>query len=155
MIKNASWLKIILFKTGKNTYLITHTLLVGSTTTLEKSYGRLIIIHAITAWPSNCTLGIFISEKWKLTFIINLHMNVYGSFSHNNPKLEAARMSFTRLRVRHTVVHQTTRHCSAIRRNKPWRYTNSYVKWKKPIPRGYRLLYTGFHSYVIFEMTKL
>lgn len=49
MIKNASWLKIILFKTGKNTYLITHTLLVGSTTTLEKSYGRLIIIHAITA----------------------------------------------------------------------------------------------------------
>lgn len=111
---------------------ITLVLLVGmeNGTTVLKSC--LAVSHktkfAITIQPTNCSPGHLSQRNENLTFIINLHMNVYGSFSHNNPKLEAARMSFTRLRVRHTVVHQTTRHCSAIRRNKPWRYKNSYVK---------------------------
>ena len=138
---------------------ITLVLLVGmeNGTTVLKSC--LAVSHktksAITIQPTNCSPGHLSQRNENLTFIINLHMNVYGSFSHNNPKLEAARTSFTRWRVRHTVAHQTTEHCSAIRRNKPWRYTNSHVKQKESIPKGYRLLYIGFHSYTIFEMTKL
>ena len=50
---------------------------------------------SITLQPTSCSLGHSSQKNEDLCSYKNLHMNVYSSFIHNNPKLEATHVSFS------------------------------------------------------------
>lgn len=89
VIKNSPWLENHPFQNWKK--YMSYTLLVGmqmAQPLWKKACQFLIKIkHAITIWPSNCTLRVFIPETWKLMLTSKiLYTDVHNSFICNSPK---------------------------------------------------------------------
>ena len=61
--------------------------------------------HATTIKPSNCNIVHLPQRNKSLHSHKNLYMNIYRSFFHDGPKLEATQMSFNLWMAKQTIVH--------------------------------------------------